>query len=225
MPSLMGNMGSSMIAIECGCKGPNFAITSACATGGHAIGEAMRVIQNGHADRMLAGGSEAAVTPLCFAAVGAMKAMCTDCNDNPKAASRPFDRTRSGFVMGEGAGVILLERLECAEQRGAHIYAELAGYGASCDAYHITTPAPGGRGLAQAMEMAIRMSGMERTDINYINAHGTSTRYNDNWKQRQLNPYLESMCRQMSLQYPQQNPSQGIRQGQQEAKKQSSQPG
>jgi 3-oxoacyl-[acyl-carrier-protein] synthase II len=142
----------------------------------------MGMIQDGHVDRMLAGGTEATITPLCFAGFCAMKAMNTNYNDNPKGGSRPFDANRGGFIMGEGAGVILIESLESAKKRGAKIYCELVGYGATCDAHHITTPAPGGRGLAAAMEMAIGMSGMKKTDINYVNAHGTSTAYNDKFE-------------------------------------------
>jgi 3-oxoacyl-[acyl-carrier-protein] synthase II len=167
---------------QLGCQGPNYGIVSACASGSHAIGEAMGMIQDGHVDRMLAGGTEATVTPLCFAGFCAMKAMATSYNDNPKAGSRPFDADRGGFIMGEGAGVILLESLESAQARGAKIYCELVGYGASCDAHHITTPAPGGRGLASAMEMALKMSGMDKKDVNYVNAHGTSTAYNDKFE-------------------------------------------
>ena len=142
----------------------------------------MGMIQDGHVDRMLAGGTEATITPLCFAGFCAMKAMNTNYNDNPTAGSRPFDAGRGGFIMGEGAGVILMESLESAKKRGAKIYAEMVGYGATCDAYHITTPAPEGRGLAAAMEMAIGMSGMDKSEINYINAHGTSTAYNDKFE-------------------------------------------
>lgn len=165
-----------------GCQGPNYGVTSACASGSHAIGEALGMIRDGHADRMLCGGTEATMTPLCYAGFTAMKAMNTDFNDNPKGGSRPFDAARGGFVMGEGAGVILLESLESAKARGAKIYAELVGYGATCDAHHITTPAPEGRGLAAAMEMALEESGIEKTDVNYINAHGTSTPYNDKFE-------------------------------------------
>jgi 3-oxoacyl-[acyl-carrier-protein] synthase II len=131
---------------------------------------------------MLAGGTEATITPLCFAGFCAMKAMNTDYNDNPQAGSRPFDANRGGFIMGEGAGVVLLESLESAKKRGAKIYCELVGYGATCDAHHITTPAPEGRGLAAAMEMAIAMSGMDKQHVSYINAHGTSTNYNDKFE-------------------------------------------
>mmetsp|Transcript_8701 Transcript_8701/g.20840 ORF Transcript_8701/g.20840 Transcript_8701/m.20840 type:complete len:244 (+) Transcript_8701:917-1648(+) len=140
------------------------------------------MIQDGYVDRMLAGGTEATITPLCFAGFCAMKAMNTQFNDEPEKASRPFDAGRGGFIMGEGAGVIVLEELEAAKKRGAKIYAEMVGYGATCDAYHITTPAPEGRGLAAAMEMAIDMSGMEKSEINYVNAHGTSTAYNDKFE-------------------------------------------
>ena len=179
---MLGNTASGVIGIETGCKGPNYGVTSACASGSHAIGEAMGMIVDGHADRMLAGGTEATITPLCYAGFTAMKAMATNYNDNPTAGSRPFDADRGGFVMGEGAGVILLESLASAKARNAKIYCELVGYGASCDAHHITTPAPEGRGLAAAMEMAVTMSGMDKTDINYVNAHGTSTAYNDKFE-------------------------------------------
>jgi 3-oxoacyl-[acyl-carrier-protein] synthase II len=182
IPALLGNTASGVIGIETGAQGPNYGIVSACASASHAIGEAMGMIVDGHADMMLAGGTEATITPLCFAGFCAMKAMNTDYNDNPKAASRPFDAGRGGFIMGEGAGVILLESLESAKKRGAKIYCELVGYGATCDAYHITTPAPEGRGLAKAMEMALEMSGMDKTEVSYINAHGTSTAYNDKFE-------------------------------------------
>lgn len=140
------------------------------------------MIQDGHADQMIAGGSEATITPLAFAGFCAMKAMNSNYNDRPTEGSRPFDADRGGFIMGEGAGVVLLESLESAKKRGAKIYCELVGYGATCDAYHITTPAPEGRGLADAMRMALKMSGIDPTDVNYINAHGTSTPYNDKFE-------------------------------------------
>ncbi|MGK3755845.1 MAG: 3-oxoacyl-[acyl-carrier-protein] synthase II, partial [Bacillariaceae sp.] len=182
IPALLGNTASGVIGIETGCQGPNYGVTSACASGSHAIGEALGMIKSGKVDRMLAGGTEATMTPLTFAGFCAMKAMNTKYNDNPTGGSRPFDAGRGGFIMGEGAGVILLESLESAKKRGAKIYAEMVGYGATCDAYHITTPAPGGRGLAAAMEMAIEESGMKKEEINYINAHGTSTAYNDKFE-------------------------------------------
>jgi 3-oxoacyl-[acyl-carrier-protein] synthase II len=142
----------------------------------------MGMIVDGHADVMIAGGSEATMCPIAYAGFCAMKAMNTDYNDNPKGGSRPFDNGRGGFVMGEGAGIVVLESLESAMKRGADIYCELVGYGASCDAHHITTPAPGGRGLAKAMEMAMEMSGIAKEDVSYINAHGTSTAYNDKFE-------------------------------------------
>lgn len=182
IPALLGNTASGVIGIETGAKGPNYGVTSACASGSHAIGEALGMIRDGKVDRMLAGGTEATMTPLCFAGFCAMKAMNTKFNDEPKAGSRPFDAGRGGFIMGEGAGVILLESLESAKARGAEIYAEMVGYGATCDAYHITTPAPGGRGLAAAMEMALEESGIEKEDVSYLNAHGTSTPYNDKFE-------------------------------------------
>lgn len=182
IPALLGNTASGVIGIECGCKGPNYGVTSACASGSHAIGEAMGMIADGHTDMMLAGGTEATITPLIYAGFSSMKAMNTNFNDNPTAGSRPFDAGRGGFIMGEGAGVVLLESLASAKKRGAKIYCELVGYGATCDAHHITTPAPEGRGLAAAMEMAMDMSGMEKTEVSYINAHGTSTAYNDKFE-------------------------------------------
>nr|UAD82339.1 3-oxoacyl-[acyl-carrier-protein] synthase 2 [Chaetoceros muellerii] len=182
IPALLGNTASGVIGIECGCQGPNYGVTSACASGTHAIGEAMGMIMDGHADMMIAGGTEATITPLVYAGFCAMKAMNTDFNDNPEKGSRPFDAARGGFVMGEGAGVVLLENLASAKKRGAKIYCEAVGYGATCDAYHITTPAPEGRGLAAAMEMAVKMSGMEKTQVSYLNAHGTSTAYNDKFE-------------------------------------------
>lgn len=182
IPALLGNTASGVIGIETGARGPNYGVTSACASGSHAIGEAYGMIVDGHADRMLAGGTEATMTPLIYAGFTAMKAMATAYNDDPTKGSRPFDADRGGFVMGEGAGVVLIESLESALARKAEIYCELVGYGATCDAHHITTPAPEGRGLAAAMEMAMGMSGMEKTDVSYINAHGTSTNYNDKFE-------------------------------------------
>ncbi|KAL3905857.1 MAG: hypothetical protein SGILL_009510, partial [Bacillariaceae sp.] len=182
IPALLGNTASGVIGIECGPKGPNYGVTSACASGSHAIGEAFGMIREGHVDRMIAGGTEATMTPLAFAGFTAMKAMNTGFNDNPKAGSRPFDAGRGGFIMGEGAGVVVLESLESAKARGAKIYAEMIGYGATCDAHHITTPAPEGRGLAAAMEMALGESGIEKSDVSYVNAHGTSTPYNDKFE-------------------------------------------
>ncbi|KAL3784582.1 hypothetical protein ACHAW5_001472 [Stephanodiscus triporus] len=182
IPALLGNTASGVIGIECGCKGPNYGVTSACASASHAIGEAFGMVADGVADQMVAGGTEASITPLSYAGFSSMKAMTTSYNDDPKKGSRPFDADRGGFVMGEGAGVIILESLDSALARGAKIYCEMVGYGATCDAHHITTPAPEGRGLAAAMEMAIAQSGMDKTQISYVNAHGTSTAYNDKFE-------------------------------------------
>jgi len=182
IPMLLGNTASGIIGIEVGAMGPNFGVASACAAGSHSLGEAFRHIQNGGADMMLAGGTEAAITPLSFAGFCAMKAMCSSYNDDPKHASRPFDANRAGFVMGEGAGVLLLETEEHAKARGATIYCELAGYAATCDAHHITTPHPEGAGLAACLRNAIADAGIAPTEVDYINAHGTSTAYNDRFE-------------------------------------------
>jgi 3-oxoacyl-[acyl-carrier-protein] synthase II len=182
IPALISNTASGIIAIEVGAQGPNYGVVSACATGTHAIGDALFFLQTGRADMMLAGGSEASITPLCFAGFAAMRAMVTTFNDDPLAASRPFDKRRAGFVMGEGAGVLLLETEEHALARGAEIYCELAGYGATCDAHHITAPHPEGRGLAAAITMALETGGVSPDEVDYINAHGTSTPYNDKFE-------------------------------------------
>jgi len=182
LPSIIGNTAGSMVAIALGAKGPNFGVVSACATGTHAIGEACKYLQLGEADVMLAGGSEAAITPLGFAGFASMRAMCSTGNDSPQTASRPFDADRSGFVMGEGAGVLLLETEEHALARGARIYCELAGYAANCDAHHITAPHPEGEGMANCLLSAMAGAGVEPSDVDYINAHGTSTPLNDKFE-------------------------------------------
>jgi 3-oxoacyl-[acyl-carrier-protein] synthase II len=181
IPSLIGNMCSGLLAIEIGARGPNFGLVSACATGTHAIGEAAHTIGRGDADVMVAGGSEASITPFAYASFCSMKAMSTR-NDSPQTASRPFDRNRDGFVMGEGSGILVLESLEHAQARGARIYCELAGYAATCDAYHITQPDPEGKGLSMAMKRAIASAEVEPEAVDYINAHGTSTPYNDKFE-------------------------------------------
>ncbi len=172
------DMASGAISIALGLGGPNFAIVSACATGAHAIGEAFEMIRRGDAVAMIAGGSEAAIQPVSIASFGNMHATSRR-NDDPEHASRPFDAGRDGFVMGEGAGILVLEEMEYAKARGAQIYAELVGYGATADAYHITEPAPGGRGLVRAMRRALQKGGIAPEEVGYINAHGTSTQYND----------------------------------------------
>src|SRR3990170_2899415 len=178
IPNVILNMASGVVSIITGAKGPNSSVVTACATGGNAIGDAMRIIQRGDADAMIAGGTEAAITKLSVAGFCAMKAMSTR-NDEPQRAVRPFDATRDGFVMGEGAGVVILEALEPAERRGARIYGELVGYGMSGDAYHITQPDPEADGAARSMRNALADAGMAPDEIDYINAHGTSTPYND----------------------------------------------
>lgn len=178
VPMFIPDMASGQVSIRFGAQGPNYATVSACASSGHALGDALRILQRGDADVMLAGGTEAAVTPLCIAGFASMKAMSTR-NDDPEAASRPFDAGRDGFVIGEGAGAVVLETLEHAQARGATILGELAGYGASADAYHITAPEPTGAGAQFAMRGALRDAGAEPEDVQYINAHGTSTPHND----------------------------------------------
>lgn len=181
IPSLIGNMCSGLVAIEIGARGPNFGLVSACATGTHAIGEAAHAIRRGDVDVMVAGGSEAAITPFAYASFCSMKAMSTR-NDSPQTASRPFEKDRDGFVMGEGAGILVLESLEHAQARGARIYCELAGYAATCDAFHITQPDPEGKGLSMAMTRALASAGVAAEAVDYINAHGTSTPYNDKFE-------------------------------------------
>ncbi len=179
IPMAITNMAAGNVAIAFKLQGPCECIVTACASGTNAIGDAFHLIQRGDADIMLAGGTEAAISPAGVAGFAAMKALCSDHNDDPAHASRPFDKNRSGFVMGEGAGIILLESLEHAQARGAHIYAEIVGYGRNDDAYHITTPAPGGVTQAKCMKLALDDAGLKPEDISYINAHGTSTQFND----------------------------------------------
>src|SRR3984957_9861132 len=181
IPGLIINMCSGLVAIEYGARGPNFGIVSACATGTHALGEAAHAIRRGEAQVMIAGGSEATITPFAYASFCAMKAMSTR-NDEPERASRPFDKQRDGFIMGEGAGILVLESLDHARARGARIYCELAGYAATCDAYHITQPDPEGKGLSMAMRRAMDSAGVANEEVDYINAHGTSTPYNDKYE-------------------------------------------
>jgi 3-oxoacyl-[acyl-carrier-protein] synthase II len=174
IPAIIANMASGHVSMTYNLKGPNFCTTSACASGAHAIGEGGEYIRKGLADIMVCGGAESAVTPLGIGGFAAMKAMSTR-NDRPHEASRPWDRDRDGFVLSEGCGIIILEDYEHAKARGAHIYAELCGYGASSDAYHMTSPAPGGAGAAQAMALALQDGRIDPSKVGYINAHGTST--------------------------------------------------
>jgi len=174
IPMFIPDISAGLISMRFGLQGPNYATVSACASSAHAIGEAFRHIERGDADLMLAGGAEATITPMTVAGFAAMKAMSTR-NDDPKSASRPFDKNRDGFVIGEGGGALVLEVLEHAQARGATIFGELVGYGLSGDAYHITAPPPDGYGAQKAMRMALRDAGLEVSDVDYVNAHGTST--------------------------------------------------
>ncbi|MGD9762921.1 MAG: beta-ketoacyl-ACP synthase II [Candidatus Binatia bacterium] len=178
IPRVIANMASGLIAMRFGSTGVNYVATSACASGGHAVGEAYTLVRNGVQDVVITGGAEAAITPLGVSGFAVMRAMSTR-NEEPARASRPFDRGRDGFVIGEGAGILVLESLSRARARGARIYAELCGYGANCDAYHITSPAPEGQGAAACMRLTLESGGIDPSEVDYINAHGTSTPYND----------------------------------------------
>lgn len=181
IPMMISDLASGNISIRCGAGGPNMGLVTACSTGTHSIGESMWMIKRGDADMMITGGAEASVTSIGLAGFSAMKAMSTR-NDDPLHASRPFDRDRDGFVLSEGAGVLVIEELEHAKKRGANILAEIVGYGATGDAYHITSPAPDGSGAARAMKMALGHAKLNPGDISYINAHGTSTCLNDKFE-------------------------------------------
>jgi 3-oxoacyl-[acyl-carrier-protein] synthase II len=178
VPQIIINLAPGQISIRHGLKGPNMSHVSACSTGAHAIGEAARLIQYGDADAMVCGGTEATITPLGIGGFCSMRALSTR-NESPKEASRPFDNDRDGFIMGEGAGIVVLEELDHARKRGAHIYAELTGYAANSDAHHITAPAPEGEGAQRCMRLALKDAGWAPSDVDYINAHGTSTKMND----------------------------------------------
>ncbi len=178
VPMMIANMAAGMTAIHTGARGLNTCTVTACAAGSNAIGDAFRAIQYGTADAMICGGSEACITPLTVAGFASMKALSRR-NDEPQKASRPFDRNRDGFVIGEGAGILILESLEHAAARGARIYAEIVGYGMTCDAYHMTSPVPGGSGAARAIELALKDAGVTPERVSYVNAHGTSTAAND----------------------------------------------
>ena len=178
IPMLIINLAPGHISIKYGAKGPNVSSVSACATGTHSIGDAYHMIKRGDADAMIAGGTESTVTPLGIGGFAVMKALSSR-NDDPTTASRPFDKDRDGFVLAEGAGIVVLEEYEAAKKRGAKIYAEIAGYGLSGDAYHLTTPAPDGEGAARCIKMALATAGVKPEEVDYINAHGTSTHFND----------------------------------------------
>ncbi|MDA8414210.1 MAG: beta-ketoacyl-ACP synthase II [Desulfobacteraceae bacterium] len=179
IPMLIINLAPGHISIKYGAKGPNISSVSACATGTHSIGDAYHIIKRGDADAMIAGGTESVVTPLGIGGFAVMKALTDSRNDDPTRASRPFDKSRDGFVLAEGAGIVVMEEYEAAKKRGAKIYAEVVGYGLTADAYHMTAPSPGGEGAARCMRMALKNAGVNPEQVTYINAHGTSTPFND----------------------------------------------
>lgn len=197
VPMMIPDMATGQISIALGAKGVNSCTVTACATGTNSIGDAFKVIQRGDADAMITGGTEAPLTKMSFAGFCANKALST--NPDPKTASRPFDKNRDGFVMGEGAGIIVLEELEHALKRGATIYAEIVGYGSTGDAYHITAPAPNGEGGVRAMQEAIRDAGLSVEDIDYINAHGTSTPYNDKFETMAIREVFGEHANQLAI--------------------------
>ena len=198
IPMLIINLAPGQISIRYGAKGPNVSSVSACATGTHSIGDAFRMIQRGDADAMIAGGTESTVTPLGIAGFNVMKALSTR-NEDPAAASRPFEKNRDGFVMAEGAGIVILEEYEAAKARGAKIYAEVCGYGLSGDAYHLTAPAPNGEGAARCIKMALSTAGVNPEEIDYINAHGTSTHFNDRYETMAIKSVLGEHARKVMV--------------------------
>ncbi|UCH20506.1 MAG: beta-ketoacyl-ACP synthase II [Deltaproteobacteria bacterium] len=198
IPYMIGNMAAGMISIHFGAKGPNSSIATACAAGAHAVGDAYRAIQTGAADAMITGGVESVITSTCVAGFNAMKALSTR-NDAPEKASRPFDLDRDGFVIGEGSGILILEALEDAVKRGAHIYAELCGLGMSGDGYHITSPCPDGDGAVRCMQAAIEDAGISYDMIDYINAHGTSTPLNDLYETRAVKTVFKDAAKKLAI--------------------------
>ncbi len=198
IPGIIANMVAGEIAIEFGARGPNTSITTACAASAHAIGESFRLIREGRADVMITGGSEAVITPLAFGGFCAMHAL-SQRNDEPEKASRPFDLKRDGFVMGEGAGILILEELNHARERGAKIYAEILGYGMSSDAYHVAAPDPTAIGAINCMKMALEDAGIKPEDVNYINAHGTSTKLNDEVETKAIKALFKDHAYKVSI--------------------------
>ncbi len=198
IPQMISDIAAGHVSMEYGLKGPNFATVSACATSGHAVGTAMMIIQLGDADVMVTGGSEAAITPMGIGGFNSMKAISTN-NDHPEKASRPFDLNRDGFVMGEGAGIVVLEELEHARARGANIVAEIVSAGFTADAHHLTAPAPGGEGAVRAMQICLDNANLSATEIDYINAHGTSTPYNDKNETQAIKTVFGDHARVLSI--------------------------
>ncbi|MDY6901057.1 MAG: beta-ketoacyl-ACP synthase II [Cyanobacteriota bacterium] len=198
VPMMIANMAAGLTAIHVGAKGPNSCPVTACAAGSNAIGDAFRIIQDGYAQAMICGGCEAAITPLSIAGFAAARTLSLR-NDDPTRASRPFDKDRSGFVMGEGAGILILEELEHALSRGAKIYAEMIGYGMTCDAYHMTSPIPGGKGAARAIQLALKDGGITPEMVTYINAHGTSTPVNDPTETAAMKEALGEHARKIAI--------------------------
>jgi len=198
IPALIVNEAPGQISIRFGAKGPNSSVVTACATGNHNIGDAWRMIQRGDADAIIAGGVEATITPLAVSGFNAMKALSTR-NHEPEKASRPFDKDRDGFVMGEGCGIIILEEMNQALDRGAKIYAEIIGYGLNGDAHHITAPAPDGEGAARCMAMALKSAGISPEEVDYINAHGTSTDYNDLYETMAIRAVFKEHAKKLAV--------------------------
>jgi len=194
IPMYIGNMAPGMVSIQFGAKGPNASVATACAAGTHAVGEAYQIVKYGMADAMITGGVESVITQSCVAGFNSMKALSTR-NDDPQRASRPFDRDRDGFVVGEGAGILIIESLESALARGARIYAEIIGYGMSGDGHHISAPAPGGDGMARCMQAALDDAGISYRQIDYINAHGTSTQLNDLYETQAIKTVFKERAR------------------------------
>lgn len=198
IPMVLINLASGQVSIKFGAKGPNSCAVTACATGTHSIGDAFRIIQNGDADVMIAGGAESTISPLCIAGFSAMKALSTN-NNEPQKASRPFDKNRDGFIVAEGAGILVLEDMETAKKRGARIYAEIVGYGMTSDAFHMTTPAPEGEGAARCMTAAIKSAGINPGAVDYINAHGTSTYYNDLYETMAVKKVFKDHAKKLAI--------------------------
>ncbi|MEM9004765.1 MAG: beta-ketoacyl-ACP synthase II [Cyanobacteria bacterium P01_F01_bin.86] len=198
VPMMIANMAAGLTAIHTGAKGPNSCPVTACAAGSNAIGDAFRLVQQGYAQAMICGGTEAAVTPLSVAGFASARALSTR-NDEPQLASRPFDRDRDGFVIGEGCGILILESLEHALSRGARIYAEIAGYGMTCDAYHMTAPVPGGEGAARCIQLALKDAGITPEQVSYVNAHGTSTPANDPTETQAIKTALGDAAHQVAV--------------------------